>query len=167
MGERAYGSWRAGGSAELFIEAVPAAVYARVSDVTGTGARSLECRRCEWLPGARPGAPGSRFRGSNRTGLARWARTCEVTRAVPGEVFEFRTLPERFDVTRRDSTTWGYEIQADGAGSLVRHYYEITQPPSRPLRAIFGWALPHHKDMRPHLEHTLRSLQGELVPDAV
>ncbi len=150
--------WRTTGDAELLIDAAPTDIYARISDVTATAGDGLECRSCEWLPGSQPGAVGARFRGRNRHGLARWSRVCEVTRAEPGEAFEFRTVPERFDPTRMDSTTWGYRLEPRGTGTLVTHYYEITQPPLAPFKALYGVLLPHHRDMRPHLAHTLRGL---------
>jgi hypothetical protein len=155
--------WRAGGAASLHIAASPDAVYDRITDITRTGERSLECRSAAWLPGAPAATVGSRFRGRNKSGIARWSRVCEVVEAEPGRRFAFRTVPERVDLTRADSTIWAYTIEPDGDGSLVTHDYRIVRwnpmPGYRHLLALF---FPHHRDMRPHLEHTLRSLKGEL-----
>jgi hypothetical protein len=41
----------------------------------------------------------------------------------------------------------------------VTHDYRIVRPPVRGLRALLALAFPHHRDMRPHLEHTLRALR--------
>lgn len=156
-------TWLAGGSVELLIRASPERIYDAIADVTAVGGRSLECRRCDWLPSATPGAVGARFRGRNRANVvARWSRVCVVTIADPGHAFAFRTLPETIDITRRDSTTWGYTLLPHSSGTLVTHYYEMTQPPLRLFRAIYGVFLSHHRDMRPHMAFTLTALKAEV-----
>lgn len=159
--------WRTDGSVERFIDASPDKVYNRVADVAGTSSSSLECRSCEWLPGAAPGAVGSQFRGRNRYRLVRWSRVCEVVIADPSEAFAFRTVPERIDISRRGSTTWGYRLTPQGSGTLVTHYYEITQPPLRPFKKVYGLLFPHHRDMRSHMAHTLEVLKAELEQTSV
>lgn len=154
--------WRTDGSVETFIDRRPEETYDQISDVTGMSREGLECRSCQWLPGAAPGSVGARFRGRNRHKLFRWSRVCEVMIADPGRAFVFRTIPERLDITRRDSTTWGYRLTPQGSGTLVTHYYEIAQPPLRPFRAIYGLLLPHHRDMRTHMTHTLEVLKADL-----
>jgi hypothetical protein len=96
--------------------------------------------------------------------LARWSRRCEVLRADPGVAFVFRTLPERWDVSRQDSTTWTYHLSATGDGTRVTHSYEITRLPRRPLRWIFGLLIPDHRDMRPQMAHNLAVLADQLTP---
>ena len=159
--------WRTDGSASLHIDAPAEVVYDRVADVTRTGERSLEARSAEWLPGAAPGTVGSRFRGRNRSGLARWSRKCEVVSADRGRHFAFRTVPERYDVMRRDSTIWGYTLEPSGGGVLLTHYYRVVKQPVPGLRALLALAFPHHRDMRPHLEHTLHSLKSQLESSVV
>lgn len=154
--------WRLEGSATVHIDATPDAVYDHIADVTRTGERSLECRAASWLPGPPPGAVGSRFRGRNKAGWARWSRVCEVVSADRGVAFAFRTVPERVDVTRADSTIWAYALTPAGGGTDVTHHYRIVKLPVRGYRAFLGWAFPHHRDMRPHLEHTLHALKSEL-----
>jgi len=160
------GQIRADGAVDIFIAAPPAAVYERIADVTATGDRSLECRSCEWLPGAAPGTVAARFRGRNRSGLVRWSRVCEVTAADPGRLFSFRTVPERFDPTRADSTTWRYTLEPERAGTRVTHSYRITKWPVRPLQFLYARMLPQHRDMRPQMTHTLEALRAELESDA-
>ena len=158
--------WRTSGSVELVVDADPGTVYARVSDVTRIGERSTECRSATWVSGE-PGARGSVFRGRNRWGwAARWSRRCEVTEADPGRAFAFRTLPERWDVTRRDSTTWAYALEQVEGGTRVRHSYGVTMLPLRPLRAVYGVLLPHHRDMRPQMVENLTALRDQLAPTA-
>ncbi|MCW2712672.1 MAG: hypothetical protein JWP24_2866 [Marmoricola sp.] len=68
-----------------------------------------------------PGSVGAVFRGRNRVRLAaRWSR-CEVVAAEPGRAFAFRTLPERLDPSRRDSTTWSYRLEPTADGTRVEH----------------------------------------------
>lgn len=138
----------------------PCAVYDVVSDVTCIGERSPECRSAAWEQGT-PGAVGVVCLGRNRWGLvARWARRCVVTEAAPGRAFAFRTLPEPWDPTRRDSTTWRYELERVDGGTRVRHFYEITL---LPMRAVYGRALPQHRDMRPQMRHNLEALRDQFV----
>ena len=140
------------------VDAPAGEVYRVVADVTSTGERSNECRKVEWLDGSHAPVVGARFRGHNRFRLARWSRVCEVVEARPGEAFAFRTVPERWDPSRRDSTTWRYELEPEGDATLVRHSYEITLAPLPPLKALYGVLLPHHRDMRPSMQHTLDAL---------
>ena len=98
-------AWKTSGAVDLYINAPPEELYDRIADVTGTGDRSLECSSCAWLPGAPPRTVGSRFRGRNRKGrVVRWSRVCEVTVAARARAFAFRTVPERWDISRKDST---------------------------------------------------------------
>lgn len=154
--------WRSSGSVEVVVAAGPFEVYDLVSDVTRIGERSPECHSAVWESGE-PGAVGAVFRGRNRWGrAARWSRRCEVTEADPGRRFTFRTIPESWDPSRRDSTTWSYDIMPVDRGSRVRHHYTITVPPLRPLRLLYGVLLPHHRDMRPHMQHNIETLAAQL-----
>jgi hypothetical protein len=154
--------WRTSGVVELVVAADPQAVYGLVSDVTRIGERSPECRSARWESGE-PAAVGAVFRGRNRVGwAARWSRRCEVTAAQPGRVFAFRTLPEPLDLTRRDSTTWRYDLEEVEGGTRVRHSYEITQMPLRLFRAVYGVLLPQHRDMRPQMRDNLAVLAEQL-----
>jgi hypothetical protein len=151
-------AWLTSGGVERVIDARALHLYRLVSDVTSTGERSTECRRVEWLGGDHAPTVGSRFRGHNRSRLARWSRTCEIVEAEPGRVFAFRTVPTRLDPSRSDSTTWRYELIEQGDRTLVRHSYEITRPPLPPFKALYGVLLPQHRDMRPAMQHTLDAL---------
>jgi hypothetical protein len=147
----------------MVIDASPEAVYALVSDVTRIGERSPECHTATWERGT-PGTVGAVFRGRNRVGrAARWSRRCQVTEAEPGRVFAFRTLPERLDLTRRDSTTWTYRLEAAERGTRVEHSYEITLLPLPPMRAVYGVLLPEHRDMRPQMRQNLAVLNSQLT----
>jgi Polyketide cyclase / dehydrase and lipid transport len=150
--------WCTEGNVNLFIDATPEVIYRVLADVTGTGERSTECRSCSWLPGAEPGTVGARFRGRNRSGLIRWSRVCEVILANPSEAFAYRTVPERIDPSRKDSTTWQFALTRSGSGTKVEHSYVINKLPSAPFKALYGRMLPQHRDMRPQMAETLQSL---------
>jgi hypothetical protein len=154
--------WRDEGSVECVIHSDAVAIYARIADVTTAGGRSIECRSCAWLPGVAPGTVGARFRGRNRSGLARWSRVCEVLEADLGRRFSFRTVPERFNPSRIDSTTWSYLLVPGGTGTHVTHAYRITKWPIRPMKWLYGRLFPQHRDMRPQMRHTLEALRAEL-----
>lgn len=67
-------------------------------------------------------------------------------------------MPERFDPSRADSTTWRYELTPVDGGTLVRHSYEITRMPRAPFKALYTVLLPQHRDMRPAMRVTLQRL---------
>jgi hypothetical protein len=150
--------WRTHGEASLLIEASPQRLYDLVADVASASARAGEVQDCVWLAGPPPGTVGSRFRGRNRAGVFRWSRVCEVVTAVRGKEFAFRTVPERFDPTRRDSSVWGYLFESDDIGARITHYYTLIKPPYPWLLAFYGIVMPHHRDPRPALRHTLEQL---------
>jgi hypothetical protein len=84
-----------------------------------------------------------------------------------GRSFAFRTLPERLDVSRRDSTTWRYDLEPVDGGTRVRHSYEITSLPVQPIRAFYGLLMPHHRDMRPHMRANLEALREMFAGDPI
>ena len=153
-------SWRTGGEVSLHIDASADRLYDLVADVGTASTRSHEVRSCQWLEGAQPGTVGSRFRGRNQAGLIRWSRVCEVVTAKRGEAFAFRTVPERFDPTRRDSSVWGYRFEPDATGTRITHYYNLVQPPKPWLLSVYGVLMPQHRDARPALRHTLDRLNA-------
>ena len=155
-------AWREEGSVDCVIDADADAISPRIADVSTAGDRSVECRSCEWLPGVAPGTVGARFRGRKRSGLARWSRVCEVTEAESGGRFSCRTVPERCDPTRADSTTWSYLLVPEETGTRVTHVYRITKWPVRPIKWLYGRLFPQHRDMRPQMRHTLVALSAEL-----
>lgn len=151
--------WRTSGEVERLIDAPADDIYRVITDVTSTGERSEECRRVKWLDDSpQEAVHGARFRGYNRAGMIRWNRVCEVLEAEEGRVFSYRTVPNRIDLSRNDSTTWRYELEPHDDGTLVRHSYEITKPPMRFFKAMYGRMMSHHRDMRPAMEHTLEAL---------
>ena len=79
--------------------------------------------------------------------------------ATRREQFAFRTVPEQLDPTRKDSCVWGYRFEPDGTGTRITHYYTPAQPPRPWLLTLYGILMPHHRDARPALRHTLEQLK--------
>jgi uncharacterized protein YndB with AHSA1/START domain len=143
-------------SVSRVIAADPVTVYRLVSDVTRVGEWSPETRGARWLGGATGPEAGARFRGRNRWRLLTWARTCEIEEAEPGKKFAFRTLPA---ARTPDSTRWSYELEEVPGGTRVTESYEILEALPRWIqKSAVSTLLPHHFDMRPHMEQTLARL---------
>jgi hypothetical protein len=159
--------FRTEGAVNLCIPAMPKEIYDIVADVVRHSERSVECRSCAWLPGQAPGTLGARFRGRNKSGRIRWSRVCEVVAAEPGVEFAFRTVPERFDPSRRDSTTWSYSFAREGSCTRVTHSYRVTKLPSRPIFWLSRNLFPHHGDMRPQMLANLEILREQIEGERV
>jgi len=110
--------------ARIQIACPPEQVYGLVSDVTRMGEWSPECYQCEWVEGATGPQVGVSFRGSNQWGEMRWARTCTITTALPGEEFAFMTTSEP---DFPDSTNWCYRFEAREGGTLVTESCVVSE----------------------------------------
>jgi len=110
-------------SRSIDIAAPPEVVYDLVADITRTGEWSPECRSCEWLD--EPGQVGSRFKGHNRQGPARWTTTARVSAADRPRTFGFATLFKDGDATR-----WTYELAPDGDGTRLTESFESVDAPA-------------------------------------
>lgn len=107
------------GSASIRVEADPATVYAHLTDLELLPQLSPENQRCEFLGDASTIDVGVTFRGYNKSGDYEWHADCVVTTARPGHCFEF-SVPPKFE----HATTWRYDIQADGTGSIVTESFD-------------------------------------------
>ena len=118
-----------GGEVSLRMAASPEKVWALVSDVTRIGEFSPETFEARWTRGSTGPEVGAYFKGHvkrNGVGPTYWT-PCQVTRCVPGEVFEFRVGTEDVAVNN-----WGYRLEADGDGTVVTEYFRLE--PRLPLR---------------------------------
>jgi uncharacterized membrane protein len=109
-------------AASVEINAPAPVIYGLVADVTNMGRWSPECVSCEWLD--EPGRVGSRFRGRNRSGMARWSTVAKVLVADPGREFTFATLNGDALGTR-----WSYRFVEVGASVLVTESFEAISAP--------------------------------------
>ena len=158
------GLMRSGGAVERVVPAPPHAVWSLLADVTRTGEWSPECRSARWLDGATEPVVGARFRGVNRWGLVRWTRDCEVVTAEPGPRAVVADGPAGLT---SDSTLWRYVLEPVDGGTRVVQSYEVLVPlPPAVQRTVVRTLLPHHVDMRPHMERTLERLGERLTAGA-
>ena len=123
-----------GSEVSLYVDAPVADVWDLVSDVTRIGEFSPETFEARWTRGSRGPEVGASFKGHvkrNGVGPTYWS-PCQVTRCVPGEVFEW--------AVGTDSTTlnnWGYRLAPEGDGTRVTEYFRIE--PTLPMRVY--WTL--------------------------
>ena len=108
-------------SRSVEIDAPRQVVYDLVADITRTGEWSPECRACEWLDP--PGQVGSRFRGHNRRGLARWTTTATVLVADRPGTFAFATLHRG-----QPSTQWSYTLTGTDHTTLTESFEAVSTP---------------------------------------
>jgi uncharacterized protein YndB with AHSA1/START domain len=123
-----------GSEVSVYVDAPVADVWDLVSDVTRIGEFSPETFEARWTRGSRGPEVGASFKGHvkrNGVGPTYWS-PCQVTRCVPGEVFEW--------AVGTDSTTlnnWGYRLAPEGDGTRVTEYFRIE--PTLPMRVY--WTL--------------------------
>ncbi|MFG2002448.1 SRPBCC family protein [Spirillospora sp. NPDC048911] len=107
------------------IKAEPAQVYAAISDLRRMREWSEETFAL-WVRG-RSVETGTRFVGFNRIGWRVWFTNCQVSAAVPGEVFAFRVATFGMPVA-----LWGYRIEGIGDGSTrLTEYWEDLRRDNR------------------------------------
>ncbi|BBX72605.1 SRPBCC family protein [Mycobacterium shinjukuense] len=142
------------GRGSIDIAAPPDVVYDLITDVTRMGEWSPECYRCEWLDGATAAVPGARFRGYNRLGRLRWARTVVIDTAERGRVFAFTTVNDR---AGREETRWRYTMEPSPAGTLLTESFEFLwcSVPNRLAEAL----IPRGRQVNRGIEETLRRIK--------
>ena len=129
-------------SVEALVDASPAAVWEVLCDVTRIGEWSSECRGARWLDGASAALPGARFRGSNRSGTARWSRTCVVTAADPPRELVWHVLPTTL---YRDHTEWRVVLEPHRDGTRIHQRNRVLHMP-RALELVVATSIPDHRD---------------------
>ena len=117
-------------SASVEIDAPPATVYDLVADVTQMGRWSPECHTCEWLD--EPGQVGSKFKGRNRRGPARWTTTAEVVVADRPSEFTFATI-----YRGQVSTRWSYRFEGTDRTVLTESFESVKMP--APVAFVEKW----------------------------
>ncbi|GAA4823246.1 SRPBCC family protein [Tomitella cavernea] len=80
-----------------------------------------ELQKAHWLDGADGVAIGARFRGYNRNPqIGEWHTEPEVSEVEDGRRWVWRVGPAEAPVT-----LWGFEVDADGDGTVVRQWVKI------------------------------------------
>ena len=128
---------RPGGSGTVHVNANGMTCWNIAADVTRIGELSPETFEAEWLEGATGPAVSAKFRGHvkrNGRGPVYWTE-CNVTKCVPGEVFEFAVGSRGVTVNN-----WGYTFAAKDGGTDVTEYFRLE--PTLPLKiywTLLGW----------------------------
>lgn len=111
-----------GGEVSMRMEALPAQVWALVSDVTRIGEFSPETFEARWTGGSTGPEVGATFAGHvrrNGVGPTYWS-ACRVTRCEPERVFEFAVGTKTVDVNH-----WGYRLEPAHDGTVVTEYFRL------------------------------------------
>ncbi len=146
------------GEASLVIAAPAIRLWEMVSDITRMGEWSPEATGGEWLDAASAAVIGARFRGLNRRGRTRWATTCEVVAATPGEEFAFAV-----GGASKPSTTWRYRFEPSGMGTRVTETFELRKPlglASRLLTRVTIGVTDRQTDLEEGMRRTLEALRA-------
>jgi uncharacterized protein YndB with AHSA1/START domain len=127
---------------QVQLEATVQQVWEVISDVTRIGEWSHECCSARWLGDAAGPVPGARFRGRNRAGLARWARTCEIVGVDPPRELVWRTVPT---LLFPDSTEWRIELEPREGGTQITQSFTVLRAPWL-LDRLYAALIPAHQD---------------------
>jgi uncharacterized protein YndB with AHSA1/START domain len=136
---------------QVVVDAAVEDVWQVVADVTRTGEWSHECRSAQWTGGAVAAAPGARFRGRNRTGWARWSRTCEIVAVDDRRELAWRTIPT---LLYPDSTEWRIRLEPAGDGTTITQSFTVLRAPWL-LDRLYARLLPSHQDRDARLTEDL------------
>jgi Polyketide cyclase / dehydrase and lipid transport len=145
------------GSATVFIDAPPVAIWDLVADVRNTGRFSPETFAAEWLDGAGGPALGAKFRGHvkrNEIGPVYWT-TCRVTACERGHEFGFEVL-----VGSAAVNNWHYRFVAKGAGTEVTESFWTPDP--RLLRPFAFVGEPRRRRNIRDMTRTLQRIKAEV-----
>ncbi|MFN2614852.1 MAG: SRPBCC family protein [Actinomycetota bacterium] len=134
-------------SVDRDIAALPATVWALVSDVTRMGEWSPETNRCSWLGDATGPAVGAEFRGTNSHRGRWWFTTCRITRCEPGRSFAFDVSFGPIHIAE-----WEYEFEPAPTGCRVTETFRDKR--ALPL-ALLGNAALGITDRAEHNRKTM------------
>ncbi|HEY7277510.1 MAG TPA: SRPBCC family protein, partial [Trebonia sp.] len=149
------------GTAAAHASAPPEAVWRVLADVTRVGEWSHECHTATWADGSIRAEVGARFRGSSRSGFARWTRPCVVTVSDAPGVFAYRTQGWLLG----DSTEWYFELRADEGGTAIAQHYRVRRLPVWADRLVW-WVTPAHHDRGAALASDLERLAATAEREA-
>lgn len=146
------------GAATVRIAAPPEQVWAVVSDLSRMGEWSPECERVEVLDGATEPTVGTRLKGHNRRGRAKWTTTCEVTAWEPG-----RTLAFAVGSAAKPHTVWRYDLAPAGTGTDLTESFELVKPIGPIGRLVTRLTLgvaDRRADLEDGVRRTLDAMKG-------
>lgn len=127
------------------------AVWELITAVERMGEWSPEATGGRWLDGGPQRGVGSRFRGSNAHGPARWSTTCEVTKWVPGVCFAFSVRGGGQAVSE-----WEYCFEATEGGCVVTESWTDRRNPFLKLFGVITLGIADRA------EHNRRGMEATL-----
>jgi hypothetical protein len=168
MAVQSHDELRMTGSGSVRIAVAPEVAYAAVTDLTRMGEWSPVNRGGEWLDTAAGAVVGSMFRGRNRDGRDEWETIVTVFEAEPPRRFAFRVAP-----LGEVGTTWHYEFEPDGDGTVVTEHFDWYWTPKpdegfrgrvgrMPLDAAVVVVAERERRLRAQVEATLAALKRAL-----
>lgn len=99
----------------------PDRAWALVTDIELPTRAEGELQRAEWLDGATGVAVGARFRGYNvNEQMGEWHTDPEIVEVEEGRRWVWRVGP-----AEAPFSLWGFEVDADGDGALVRQWAKV------------------------------------------
>src|SRR5689334_16371033 len=144
---------------EVVVDATVPQVWEVISDVTRIAEWSHECHAARLLGDADEPSPGTRFRGRNCAGWARWSRTCEFVTVQPPCRIVWRTVPT---LLFPDSTEWCLELEpTDDGRTLITQSFAVLRAPWL-LDRLYAQMIPAHRDRDARLVRDL-SRVGEVA----
>ncbi|SDD22846.1 SRPBCC family protein [Rhodococcus tukisamuensis] len=100
------------------LECSPEHAWALITDIELPTRADGELQRVEWLDGAAGVAVGARFRGYNANPQAgEWHTEPEITEVEDGRRWVWRVGP-----ADEPLAVWGFEVDSDGDGAVVRQW---------------------------------------------
>lgn len=142
------------GRTEAFSGAAPEAVWRIIADVTRVGEWSHECCEARLARGAQLPAPGTRFRGWNRSGIFRWTRSCVFTIVDPPRQLAWKTCGFW---GRADSTEWRMILEPAGDGTRIVQTYDVLHV-TPGLDQVYWLLIKAHRDRRDALTQDVERL---------
>ncbi|MBV9793370.1 MAG: SRPBCC family protein [Actinobacteria bacterium] len=104
--------------AEIHVAAPPSTVWPLVCDITVPSRFSTELTMAEWAEGTTGPCAGARFTGhSQHPAAGTWQTTCTVVVCEEPRAFSW-VVEDPDDPAAR----WGFELEPDGAGTLLRQW---------------------------------------------
>ncbi|MGW0024951.1 SRPBCC family protein [Rhodococcus sp. NPDC003383] len=142
------------GRTEAITAAPPEAVWHIITDVTRIGEWSHECRGAHWIGTGQRAAPGVRFRGTNRSGIFVWSRSCMFTTVDPPRSLAWKTVGLWGKV---DSTVWRIDLEPNGTGTRIVQTYDVVHV-APGLDRVYWLLVKAHRDRRDALSDDLQRL---------
>jgi hypothetical protein len=118
--------------AQIHVAAPPSAVWPLVSDITLPSRFSTELTSAQWADGATGPCAGARFTGrSQHQAIGAWQTTCTVVTCDEPRAFAWVV-----EDPEHPSAQWGFELEPDGGGTLLRQWAVLGPGPSGLTPAI-------------------------------